>query len=289
MKQRSKNNIQCPGCNSSKIVKKGIRKNKLQSYQQYKCKECNKIFNKKFSKNKTYQINLILKCISQYNLGFPLKEVKQKLKTEATIPTLSNWINEFKEVCPFHRLRQEAKQQFQPEELIHQHVFLRNNLNYKFKIHNFKLNYLTKDNEKLQRLRQYLEKIPTSNFPHHIFKPTQEINNTTRASQSRFKTLKIITINKQNLANKLCALALNLAKNNKQRHEKIQEIMLANDSTTIATEIPIYLTHDDLLYFKSRNFNLNPDDFNTPITGHIDILQIRNNLIHILDLQARSR
>src|SRR3989344_3704349 len=64
--------------------------------------------------------------------------------------------------------------------------------------------------------------------------------------------------------------------------------MLINDSVTIAVEIPIYLTHDDLLYFKNHNFSLNPNDFSTPITGHIDLIQIRNNLIHVLDYKPEA-
>lgn len=64
--------------------------------------------------------------------------------------------------------------------------------------------------------------------------------------------------------------------------------MLINDSTTLATETPVYLTHDDLLYFNAHYFNLNPNDFSTPVTGHIDILQIRNSLIHILDYKSEA-
>ena len=174
--------------------------------------------------------------------------------------------------------------QFSPEELISSYEFLHNNLKYKFQIHNFKLNYLTNNNEKFQRVKDYLNKIPTKEFPHHIFKPNPEIKEKSdRASQTNFKILNIKPLNKQNLANKLCSLALNLAKTNKDRHQALQDFFITNDSTTIATEIPIYLTHDDLLYFSSRGFILNPNDFSTPITGHIDILQIRNGLIHILD------
>jgi hypothetical protein len=39
--------------------------------------------------------------------------------------------------------------------------------------------------------------------------------------------------------------------------------MLINDSGTIATEIPVYPTNDDISYFKS---------YRTPITGYIGIL-----------------
>ncbi|MEK6952849.1 MAG: PD-(D/E)XK nuclease family protein, partial [Nanoarchaeota archaeon] len=82
--------------------------------------------------------------------------------------------------------------------------------------------------------------------------------------------------------------ALNLAKTNKDRHQAVQDFFITNDSTTIATETPIYLTYDDLLYFNSRGFSLNPKDFRTPVTGHIDIIQIRNDLIHILDYKPQA-
>jgi ATP-dependent exoDNAse (exonuclease V) beta subunit len=43
------------------------------------------------------------------------------------------------------------------------------------------------------------------------------------------------------------------------------------------------LTNDDIVYFRKRGFILEFNNYKTPITGHIDILQIRNGLIHILD------
>ena len=52
--------------------------------------------------------------------------------------------------------------------------------------------------------------------------------------------------------------------------------MLINDSTTIACEVPVYLTNFDF------------ENYRTPITGHIDILQIRNGLIHILDYKPNA-
>ena len=81
----------------------------------------------------------------------------------------------------------------------------------------------------------------------------------------------------------MAKLAINLAKTNKDRHQAIQNFFLINDSTTIAAEIPVYLTNDDIKYFQSKGFRLNLDKYQTPITGHIDILQVRNGLLHILD------
>src|SRR3989344_1085756 len=284
------NKTQCPHCSSKDIRKFGIKKSKLLTQQRYQCKSCKKVFLLQ-STNKTYPITTILKAVTLHNLGHSQSKIKNLLKTshQPSQKTISNWINEFKEVCPYSRFRNEAKQQFQPENIIDQYEFLHSNLNYKYQIHNFKLNYLTSNNEKFQRVKDYLNEIPTQDFPHHIFKSDHNIKEKSdRASQTNFKILNIKPLNKQNIANNLCKLALNLAKTNKERHQSIQNFFITNDSTTIATEIPIYLTHDDLLYFNAHNFSLNPNDFSTPITGHIDILQIRNNLIHILDYKPEA-
>jgi ATP-dependent exoDNAse (exonuclease V) beta subunit len=64
--------------------------------------------------------------------------------------------------------------------------------------------------------------------------------------------------------------------------------MLINDSVTIAAEVPVYLTKDDIEYFKNKEFTFNFENYRTPITGHIDILQIRNGLIHILDYKPEA-
>ena len=283
--------ISCPNCSSKNIKKAGIRKNQQQIIQQYFCKSCKKTFTLQATKNKTYPTQTILKTLTLYNLGHPQSKIQTLLRTnpKPSQKTISNWINEFKTTTTFYRFRKESKKLYSPEQIIETYNFLHNNLNYKYQIHSFKLKELSKTNPKFLKIKQYLEKIPTSNFPHHIFKPTQEINNTQRASQSNFKTLKTKPSSKHNLANKLCQLALNLAKTNKQRHETIQNFMLTNDSTTIATEIPIYLTHDDLLYFLSKGFNINPSEFSTPITGHIDFLQLRNNIIQILDYKPEAK
>ena len=286
--------IQCSSCSSKNIRKHSIQRNKQQIIQRYFCKNCQKTFTlKQELKGKSYSTNIIINAISYYNLGHTQSQIQKIIskKHKVSIPqkTISNWINEFKTITTFNKLRYKAKKRYLPENIIEAHEFLHNNLPYKFQIHNHKINTLTSNNEKFQRLKLYLEKIPNSQFPHHIFKPNHQFQDKLdRSSQTKFKTLNIRPLEKQNLANKLCSLALNLAKTKKQRHQTIQDFMLTNDSVTIAAEIPIYLTHDDLSYFNARNFNLNPNDFKTPVTGHIDILQIRNNLIHILDYKPEA-
>ena len=160
---------------------------------------------------------------------------------------------------------------------------------YDFQLYRAKLDLLSKElsEEKYKLLRAYLEKIPTESFPHHIFQPNHSDNPSekglSRSSQMKLQTFDFVRLKKQNLANSLASLGLLLAKTNKERHESIQGFMIANDSVTIACEVPVYLTSDDIKYFKSKSFMINFQDYKTLITGHIDLLQIRSGLIHILD------
>ena len=101
--------------------------------------------------------------------------------------------------------------------------------------------------------------------------------------------LEIKNLQKNNFACKLASLAINLAAKNNERHEVVQAFFLINDSTTIATEVPIYLTNWDAGYYRNEKEFIFPlNNYKTPITGHIDILQIRNGLIHILDYKPEA-
>jgi ATP-dependent exoDNAse (exonuclease V) beta subunit len=63
--------------------------------------------------------------------------------------------------------------------------------------------------------------------------------------------------------------------------------MLVNDSATIAVEIPVYLTKEDIAYYRGRGFTLDfESDF---ITGHIDFLQVRDGYLQILDYKPDAR
>src|SRR3990167_3596092 len=168
------NQPQCPKCHSKITVKKGIRKNKLQALQQYQCKECSYIFTKNPSKNTTYPITTILKAISSYNLGYNLKQTKERLHLDSSLPTISSWINKYKQICTFCRLREEAIGLSKKEMLFSQK--LQHNQVYNFQLHKAKLELQSKEllPQKFQLLRVHLEKVPKEQFPHHIFQPKQD-------------------------------------------------------------------------------------------------------------------
>ena len=96
-------------------------------------------------------------------------------------------------------------------------------------------------------------------------------------------------IEKQNLANDLAALGLLLARKNKDRHPSVQDFMLANDSCTVACEVPVYLTAEEIGYYKSKGFFVTLPQSPKPVTGHIDIVQARNGFIHLLDYKPKAR
>ncbi len=75
---------------------------------------------------------------------------------------------------------------------------------------------------------------------------------------------------KYNNACRLASLALKATENNRERHKFVENFMLVNDSSTVACEVPVW--------FWEKNLNAG-------ISGHVDILQIRNGLIHILDFK----
>jgi ATP-dependent exoDNAse (exonuclease V) beta subunit len=70
-----------------------------------------------------------------------------------------------------------------------------------------------------------------------------------------------------------------LAKNRRGRHEAIQRFMLANDSATVAVEVPVFLLPHEA-----------PDlTLTGALTGHIDVLQVRSGRVWILDYKPDAR
>jgi ATP-dependent exoDNAse (exonuclease V) beta subunit len=77
---------------------------------------------------------------------------------------------------------------------------------------------------------------------------------------------------------------------NYEPHPKLQRFMLANDSTTVAVEVPVWLTHHDIAALETEHgIRLLAAGARNSITGHIDLLQVRNGAVHILDYKPDAR
>jgi len=64
--------------------------------------------------------------------------------------------------------------------------------------------------------------------------------------------------------------------------------MLANDSVTVAIEVPIWLTATDIKALEAEHGIMIGGAGNS-ITGHIDFVQVRNGSVHILDYKPDAR
>lgn len=315
-KKPDKENPKCPFCNGI-TVKNGLRKNKLRAPQRYLCKSCKQsfTFQHQSQKSKTHSIKTILTSISDYNLGMPLR--KQKIPSS----TIHNWVKNFN--LPLNRLRDRVKGKNIDEIIIkkrfihHQQPFLyqyhKIKLNFAAKfpglIKYLKYLYLPKgifDNS--QRISKYKE-TPTKGgdrpgvVPYGVVGRTfceakwpspaiglvgvSESNKKLKNPPANVGVSKSKTnhslIKKNNYATKLAQLALTITKDNKERHNIIENFMLINDTSTIATEIPIYFKPSERKIKDIPTSKLKDFEETKPLTGHIDILQIRYNKIYILD------
>jgi len=297
----------CPTCDGRQIVKNGLRKNSLRQIQIYWCKDCARHFSFLAGlKGVKYPPRVIARALCLYNLGHSQEQTARRMGAEfrLAVPrrTISEWILGYQPITTFHRLRSAAVRQFGQSML--KERTLEHRQNYQYKVHLPKLALTTKTipADVAPKAKNYLFSI-FDGFPDELFRD-EHIDNldqqvgteakaspptVMRSSTSDFETLPLSRIAKQNLANDLAAMGLLLARKNKDRHPSIQDFMLANDSCTIACEVPVYLTAEEIGYYKSKGFFLNLPELSKPITGHIDIVQFRNGFIHLLDYKPKAR
>lgn len=198
----------CPVCNSKEIIKKGKNKNKLETIQRYECKSCNKVFLLKPIKNKTYPIKIILNSISYYNLGHSLKTAAELINKQFNLnlssQTINNWLKEFKNICTFQRIRNNAIKYNKPDNMLIRKNFYHDQQPYLYQYHNSKIHFL----KNYPELKNYLIKIK-DNCPNHLF------NNNERCSKINLN-LNFKENKKFNHACKLAELALQLTNDNKK-------------------------------------------------------------------------
>lgn len=296
----------CPFCDGRQIIKRGLRKNSYRQLQLYRCRDCRRCFSPlQGLKGVKYQPRVIARALCLYNQGHSQLETARHIASEhrITVPrrTLSDWITRYRPITTFHRIRRAAIVEFSQKmlkerTLEHQQI-------YRYKVHLAKLG-LALDGlgpQVATKVRTYLlsvfEDFPDALFHAHGGSGHQQQRETgnqleesvaIRSSKSNFEMLPLSPIAKQNLANDLAAMGLLLARRNKDRHSCVQDFMLANDSCTIACEVPVYLSAEEINYYKSEGFFVDLPDSGQPITGHIDIVQVRNGLIHLLDYKPKA-
>ena len=283
--QIQKQNPRCPKCNATFTVRKGKRRNRLQTIPLFQCNECQHRFTASPGRNKSYPLRHIFEALSLYNLGHSISETQRILRAKSHIDipegTIRSWLAEHRSFTTYARLRAAGQRLFQPSNVLRSFALLHQQV-YQFQVHRPKLQLLLQSppHQHLAAVRGYLEGV-NARFPHDLFLRTDHRSSTFPA------TINPPISRKENHATRLAALALPTSPTNTKRHETLQRFMLINDSVTIAVEIPVYLTRADIAYFREGGFVLHFDS--DVITGHIDFLQIRNGYIHILDYKPEAR
>jgi transposase-like protein len=323
----------CPYCQSKNFVKRGLRQNQYQSVQLYLCKneECGRTFTAQDVKGKHFPLNVVIEAMSYYNLGFSLEETCKIInkKFNTTLPnvpvqtlsgvepegpasepsisaagsfvaptpeTLSGWINEYKELCRYERLRPYAIKMCKPKDTV-EVVSMAHRQLYRFRYHRPKTSLMLTEfkNRNLRRLQEYLNAV-SSETPHQYFQEGERMSDV----RSKFSTADMIVKSKNNYANRLAKFVLQTVSENKARHEALQRFFIANDSCTVATEVPVYIRREDIEHMENvLKFKISDDNkiefkgkknVNMPrlLTGHIDLVQIRNGQVHIMDYKPNA-
>ena len=279
----------CLYCSGTKITKKGKRRKKFETVQLWYCKDCDAVFTPRALKGKSYPIPVILDGLSYYHTGHSLETsatlIQERYGMKVTPTTLSRWLSEYKDLCPYGSRRQKDMVLFKPHRII-QSIRFHHQQVYQYRLHRGKLETIFKiqQHKALAPLATFLQSMTTA-CPHRFFQDEG------RGSQLKTKfDLDGVSIReRQNLATRIAQLSVQGARQNKQRHDMVQKFMIATDSATVATEVPVYLFPKDIRHFRQElGFDV-PLKETTTFTGHIDALQVRAGAIHILDYKPNAR
>ena len=293
----------CPFCYSKDFVKRGVRQRKHSVAQLYLCKnpECGKTFTAEAVKGKRFPLEAVIEGMSYYNLGFTFEEscklLENKFGLSPSPATLSEWVEEYKPLCRFERLRPYAVKLYRPRDMVETVTMAHRQL-YRFRYHRAKIKLMLQEfrNRDLFPLKEYLDAV-SSETPHQYFQDGERMSDI----RSRFDKAQMIVKSKENFANRLAQFVLSAVRENKKRHEELQRFFIANDSVTVATEVPVYIRKEDVEHMQNvLDFKILDDDGKVKIkggkitgmpkliTGHIDLVQVRNGQVHILDYKPKA-
>jgi hypothetical protein len=288
----------CLLCGSRSIIRKGRRKKILEIVQLWQCKSCHRVFTPGSGslRNKTYPLRVVLDAVTLYNQGYSLSETAIKIKSRYghNLPasTLSSWLAEHKNIMTYSRLRRKGRAMFSPAQSIRSFKLYHKQV-YSFAYHRPKIELLrqSREHSHFGKLADFLESVPKI-CPHVLFR---ESSRASQISSDFIDRSKLIVVEKENFATRSAALVIPTVGDNRLRHESLQRFMLANDSVTVAVEIPVWIREEEIAEIEEEHGiqlfleNDSGEVKQHPITGHIDFLQVRNGAVHILDYKPDAR
>jgi DNA-directed RNA polymerase subunit RPC12/RpoP len=293
----------CAYCNSTRLVKKGTRKKKLERVPLYRCRTCGRTFapGPLAIRNKTYPLPEILEALTLYNRGSTLEETSTKISSRyghrVAPSTISRWLSEHPALTSYRRLRARGRRLYSPARIIRAQKLYHRQV-YEFAYHRAKLAFLrdgtlddkraagAESTSRFSALADFLESVPAT-CPHDLFRREDGARGS-QLDPTFVDPARLIVIEKQNIATETAALIVPSVGTNYERHPKLQRFMLANDSVTVAIEVPIWLTAQDIQALEAEH-GVTIGGAGNSITGHIDFVQVRNGSVHILDYKPDAR
>ena len=116
------NTERCIYCEGTRITREGKRYKQRETVQLWYCHTCDRVFTPQITKGKTFPLKVILESLCLYYR----EETRQRVAARITerfgmrlsLPTLSQWLTESRELTTSTRLRSHALTLFTPHALI---------------------------------------------------------------------------------------------------------------------------------------------------------------------------
>ncbi len=261
--------MRCPYCEKwSHIIKSGVRKTKKGSVQKYRCMECGRSFCDSVDPYSKYPLKVVLHSLELYNLGHPASNIKKmigrKYHLSPPTSTIYSWSDRFEKELTF--IKQRKKMKLDPGNIIHIKNFQHRQI-VPFAYHMPKVNIQSKT---FPGIKRYIDWINRS-LPDRMFLEGPRMSTYKMAINHEIKPV-------SNILPRLTKLALERSSDTSP-HNSVESFFLINDSSTVATEIPVFLNPSEIEKIST----------NVPITGHIDMLQARFGKIYILDYKPNLK
>ncbi len=255
------NDIHCPYCSSSQVIKKGRRITCFETVQRYRCNSCKKQFVTRPMMHVTYPPQVIYTALTYYHLGHTLDEtsrqVNKQFKVNTGKTTIYSWVKRYQNLCPISAFRQNMLDAV-ADDVVFTKQFDHENLEYLFLYHTYKLTVLAR--KRFPSLADYIMRFENG-CPDAFFKIGE------RCSQPLFH-VNVKPNSGVNLACHMARFAVSARRNNRERHRLVEWFMLVSDTATVACEVPVW-------YWEKNS--------DTGVTGHIDMVQIRGDTVYIVD------
>jgi transposase-like protein len=137
----------CPHCGGRNLTRRGTRRKKLEIVQLWRCSACKRTFTPGPAAlhNKTYPLRVILSAVTDYDLGYSLKQTAARLSKKTgqhvSTSTIAAWLEQYKNHCSYRRLRSRGLRHFPPQQTIRS-IKLYHRQIYGYAFHRPKLEFL---------------------------------------------------------------------------------------------------------------------------------------------------